>query len=600
MNADSTNPYTSPQAPTQALPKRRNNLVIVLIAGLVLLCCCCLVAAVIVFADPFDLHIKDRLFGGTFDAAAEAMPEDTSVYIGLNLRDATPDQLDRVIEPFAEAIDIDQKSWDDIIEYLDKYIGEELDLTITDDIKPWIGQYVGLGIFDIRISNSEKPVSLIIAAESRDNNAADDFLSKLQDRIEENGDERLGESEYKGVTIYALQGGMGLAFCRSGNLVLFSLGENDLRTAIDAQKGKSLVDNSRYRDMLNKLPDKRVATVFVTSQEIEDLLNKLQSPTGEVFDQITEGLGETADVPNPLVTQVNLDTWEAMGMSISITGAGIQIDAVTAYNMENISAAQRELFESMGKSSKTIEMFPEDTLAFITSQRLDLSYDVALETMRDISQETSDSIDDALHSVREEIGIDLEDDLFHRLDGEFTLGIFPSSQGILAKEANVDLGFALLAESSDTGALANTMDIFASKVGEEGGGVDRFKSGDVELYEFLDGSSGDIVFAGGIEKDYMAIASTSRAIEGLFAGTTPLSKSSRYRDAISPLPDGVTPMLFLDVEGILGIIRESLPEYSQDSGGVTMKVLETIPYVVMGYSEMNDGIIRMTLVIHVK
>jgi len=98
--------------------------------------------------------------------------------------------------------------------------------------------------------------------------------------------------------------------------------------------------------------------------------------------------------------------------------------------MDNLSAAQRELYESMGKTSQTIEMFPEDTLAFITSQRLDLSYDVALETMGNISQETSDSIEDALQSVRDEIGIDLEDDLFHHLDGEFTLGIFPSSQGI--------------------------------------------------------------------------------------------------------------------------------------------------------------------------
>jgi hypothetical protein len=382
--------------------------------------------------------------------------------------------------------------------------------------------------------------------------------------------------------------------------VLFSLKENDLHTAIDAQKGKSLADNNRYRDMLEKLPDKRVATIFFTSQEIEDLINKLQSQTGEVFDQITEGLGEPASVPNPMITQINLDMWDALALSVSITGAGLQLDSITSYNMDNISGAQRELFESMGKSSKTIEMFPEDTLAFITSQRLDLTFDVAIESMRDISQEASDSIDDTLQSVREEIGIDLENDLFHRLDGEFTLGIFPSSQGILAKEANVDLGFALLAESSDTGALANTLDIFASKVEEEGGGVDRFKSGDVELYEFLDGSSGDIVFAGGIEKNYMAIASTSQTFKDLFAGTTPLSKSSRYRDAISPLPDGVTPMLFLDVEGLLGIIRESLSGSSREDFDQSTRVLKPIPYVVMGYSEMKDGIIRMTLVIHVK
>ena len=111
----------------------------------------------------------------------------------------------------------------------------------------------------------------------------------------------LDESDYEGVTIYALQPeyGTGLAFCRSGSLVLFSLDENDLHTAIDAQKGKSLADNNRYRDMLDKLPDKRVATVFVTSQEIEDLFNKLQSQTGEVFDEITEGLGETVAGSQP-------------------------------------------------------------------------------------------------------------------------------------------------------------------------------------------------------------------------------------------------------------------------------------------------------------
>jgi hypothetical protein len=598
MNTSYSNPSTPPQAP----PKRRNTLVIVLLAGLVLLLCCCVAAAaVIVFADPFDLHIKDRLFGGTFDAAAEAMPENTSVYVGINLLNATPDELDRVIQPFADALEIDQRSWDEIIEELDRYIGEELDLTITDDIKPWIGQYVGLGIFDIRIGDSENPVSLVVAIESRNNDAADDFIGKLRDSIER-GEPNLDETTYQGVTLYFLppEYGTGIAFCRSGSLVLFSLNENDLHTAIDAQKGKSLADNSRYRDMLEKLPDKRVATVFFTSQEIEDLIKKLQSPTGEVFDQNTEGLGETAPVLNPIITQINLNTWDASILSVSITGAGLQLDSITSYNMENISAAQRELLESMGKSSKTIEMFPKDTLAFITSQRLDLSYDVAIETMRDLSQDISDSIDDALQSVREETGIDLENDLFHRLDGEFTIGIFPSSQGILAQEANVDLGFALLAESSDTGALANTMDIFASKLEEEGAGVDRFESGGVELYEFLEESSGDIVFAGGIEKDHMAIASTSQTIEDLFAGNTPLAKSARYRDAISPLPDGVTPMLFLDVEGLLGIIRESLSGSSREDFDQSTRVLKSIPYVVMGYSEMKDGIIRMTLVIHVK
>src|SRR3972149_11575006 len=94
--------YTYPYTPPPAQPKSRNKLVIVLIAGLVLLLCCCIIAAtVIVIADPFDLHIKDRLFGGTYDAAAEAMPQNTSIYVGVNLLGATPDELNRIIRPFA-------------------------------------------------------------------------------------------------------------------------------------------------------------------------------------------------------------------------------------------------------------------------------------------------------------------------------------------------------------------------------------------------------------------------------------------------------------------------------------------------------------------
>ena len=598
MNTNYAPPYTPPPAPV----KRKNTLVFVVITALVLLVCCCLIAAaVIVFADPFNLHIKDRLFGGTFDAAAEAMPEDTSVYIGINLLETTPDQLDRIIQPFAGALDTKQQSWDEIIRFLDETLSKGIDMTLTDDVKPWIGQYIGLGIYDIRISDSENPVSLIVAIESRDNNAADKFLGKLSDAIEK-GDQNLDKTEYQGVTIYALhpEFGTGVAFCRSGSLVLFSLTEIDLHTAIDAQKGKSLVDNTRYRDMLDKMPDKRLATVYFTSQDIEELINELQSQTGQVFGNITEGLGGTAPIPQPEITQINLDTWDAMGMSLSVTGAGIQIDAVTAYNLDNISAAQRELLDSMGKSSKTIEMFPEDTLAFVTSQRLDLAYDVAIETMRGLSQDASDSIDNALQSVRDETGIDLEQDVFHRLDGEFTIGVFPSSQGVISQQANVDLGLALLAESSDTGALANTMDSLATKLEEAGAGVDRSESGGISLYEILDQPGGYMVFAGGIEKDYLALATSSQTIEDLFAGNTPLSKSSRYRDAISPLPDGVTPMLFLDVEGILGLIRETLSGDARVSFDQGAKVLQPIPYVVMGNSELQNGIMRMTIVIHVK
>jgi hypothetical protein len=255
---------------------------------------------------------------------------------------------------------------------------------------------------------------------------------------------------------------------------------------------------------------------------------------------------------------------------------------------------------NMGKTPKTIELFPQDTLGFVTSQRLDLVYDSVIQTLRDVSPATSSSVDEVLQSVREETGFDLGNDLFHLLDGEYALGIFPASQGYLSTQGNIDLGFALLAESSDTGALANTMETLSVKLEEAGAFVDRSQSGDLNLYEFLESSGGDVVFAGGVQSDYLSLATSGQTIKDLFAGNSPLSKSSRYRDAISPLPDGVAPIFYLDLEGLLGMIRESVPSNSISSFNEGVRALQPIPYVVMGSSGLDGSVQRLTLIIHVK
>ncbi len=54
------------------------------------------------------------------------------------------------------------------------------------------------------------------------------------------------------------------------------------------------------------------------------------------------------------------------------------------------------------------------------------------------------------------------------------------------------------------------------------------------------------------------------------------------------------------MEGLLGAIRETMSGYSRESFDQSVKVLEPIPYIVLGNSSLDNGIVRMTLVIHVK
>ena len=60
--------------------------------------------AIILVWDPFNMHLLERL-SGRYDAAMAAMPPDTKFYIGFDLRNLSPDKLDRVIKPFASKVE---------------------------------------------------------------------------------------------------------------------------------------------------------------------------------------------------------------------------------------------------------------------------------------------------------------------------------------------------------------------------------------------------------------------------------------------------------------------------------------------------------------
>ena len=71
-----------------------------------------------------------------------------------------------------------------LIDELDKSLEQQLHLTFSKDVKPWIGQYAGFGLTSVRGHLWQPPRPQVGGTvEARDQKAADVFLVKLQKGI---------------------------------------------------------------------------------------------------------------------------------------------------------------------------------------------------------------------------------------------------------------------------------------------------------------------------------------------------------------------------------------------------------------------------------
>jgi MFS family permease len=324
-----------PMTVSASPPETGNRNRTIIIGGalaLAVVCACCVAAAAGLILDPFGWNLLGLLFGRA-DPLAASMPADTTYYLSVDLFKTTPEKINRILQPFSDALGVDEtQDLDSMMEELDKSVLSNLDMTFKDDIEPWIGQFIGVGIQNIQFADTgpaDTP-GFILAVETRNGGKADTFLKKLRDKSFAQSGETLKETQYQGVTIYSStpQYGQGTAFTRSGNAILLGTSLRDVQDAIDAQKGDSLADSGDYRDAVGALPSGRILTMYMDMEKmIDPYLSILESM----------GMGDYSDSMNQeqldALTQALEDNKESMvgtALSVSIVDAGLQID-VSAY-----------------------------------------------------------------------------------------------------------------------------------------------------------------------------------------------------------------------------------------------------------------------------
>ena len=560
------------QYPAEETPKKSNKRTLYIVLGVVaaLLVCCCLVAIILYATGVFD-----RFLGGT-ESTATVVSAESELYASVNLLNLTPEKLNRVLQPFEKVLDqVDVKDQESALKEIDNQLDDMYGITITEDVMPWVGQYAAISIDELKMGTyGAEDTAVLFVVEVRNKNAADEFILKLIDGIEDYDDVSFDDSDYEGVTVYSVdEDYTEIALCRYNNFVLLSNKISTVEDAISLKKSDSMAQNAVYKSMLKQLPTERALTMFLSSTKLIEALS-------------SEALYGSEDA---VVDALN--GWKASTLSLAIVDAGVQVDMVTAYDVDKLDDDMKAMMESGSPGIKTIAMMPEETMVFVSGSHLDLAWNALKVSL--IGMGDSIDFEDAMVEFEDMMGFDPDTELLAYLDGEFAISIFPSKKGILSEASGVDLGFVGLFGTSKPDDLRDTVNSLVNYLEDEMyTEVNSSSVGDGEVYE-LDMVGG----AFGVVDKYLGIGSSVDSLEDAYDKTSSITDNETYKEMLKKIPGGLTPVMFVNVTDGLSYLDDIVP-YGMDSGA--MDALDPIQYLVMSGSGLQGDLVKGSFLIAIE
>lgn len=560
---------------------RTRNISILIGVGIGLI----IAVAAVILLDPFGLN----LLGRSMEITAQAMPPDVVFYMGMDLRKLQSEELDHIVWAFSEELKRDQVSAiDRMNEEFDVILEEALGLSFTEDVMPWVGGAIGFGMTGLEMDMwaGVEEVEIILAFEVRDKGAADRFLEKFKDRLAEESGKAFFEETYQGVTIHALDTPYEyeqLVFCRSDDLILFSQDESVIKGAIDAQNGESLGDTLGFREVIGNLPPDRIFTMFINGERY--------------FGTFSETFSWMYGFDLSDLYSESTDMMSNIAMGLSIADVGIRMDAAYKITPEAVS---EEVLEGFAKgASRTANILPEGTLLHFYSYRLDLVWQSMIDA---ISAMEGADFEESMEMFELTFGFDIGDDLFAKLDGEWAFAMMPSSAGFLSEFLDVPIGFSILAETSDPHGLLEVSEAFSINAELQGlGEVEKSQDERGTYYDLVDMFSGTIIFTYGLGDDIFVIGSSKEVLDDIFTNRPSLSESERYRQVWQSFPRDIAPMVYVDVQGFVANIRETMSpderEYFDDEVGSSLK---PFTFFAAGTLPPRNDLLRATMILFIE
>jgi hypothetical protein len=477
-----------------------------------------------------------RTLVGSAFASADAIPIDADVVITFDLlqvRDS--ERLDRLVQAFAvPAADqgLIEDGDIDVIAALDEGLEAAIGITLEDDVIPWVGRSVSLGLWiegglslgELDAIAPEDAVGLVLVAGVRNGEDAAGFVADVAAYTAEQTDGLIERVPLEGGTLTSVTGGTTrdeVFMWLDGEVLIVGPRRSDVSRALDARRGESIRDHAGFERMMDALPSDRLVAMYVGTGWLADLYD----------DPLFSDLGGRVEA-----LQDQLAAFEGVGMSVALRDEGVAFDL--AYAVDDPGTSPIPSFDAA--QLQYLDRLPDEALLHIGAPIDDEALADAIDSIR---EQDPQIFDEAAQAATEFLGVDLFDDVLPALGRESIFAVVPAPEGFLADEMGVGLGVGLAVGVVDRDpvatAIASLEDLAAAN------GISITTSGGASLIG--DGASTFAAYA--LSGDTLAIGTGPTIVDALVDGSSPsVRDNARYRALDGALPGEGVPF-FVDLQG---------------------------------------------------
>lgn len=562
----------------------------------------------------------------TVDPTVKALPADTMLMLSLNTQAAQLPDFKAVAEAWQGSKEANQ------IESALELAVMQTGFNWADDIQPWLGERVTLGLVDLgnytqaTTPDTVRGPTFYAVVQTRDRAKSDAFLANVRKEAER----QIKPSSYLTITIHdEVYRGIPIVYLTSettgsggkptlsdmggyaavNDVIVLTTSADNLKKAIDAaMDGGNLAASANYQATMSTLPGQNAFAMYL---DFDRYVQTIMDMTLGISTQMGQAPGQLGGTPAPDIAkqQAQLqqlkETLQAMGgagLAMTYEPTGIRFDTTAQMDLARLPEAMRKLYETsyQAASNKIYESIPALAMVMLNANNpapfLKPFFDPAQpDPFANVPGLENESFRDQIAQFEKLTGVNLNADLIDLFNGEFAFIVLPKVQTVSDGPTtgfNLPFEVAFMFDSSDAARVSAALDKIAQAIAAQSKGSVKWQSLSGLPYSviLLDGSETPVLTYGVVD-GRLVIGSTSETLLAIQnAKQAPITGDATFQTATGLLPGSRVGTGYLNLQPLWTWI-ESQADGDANIGAI-LNYLGHFKWVSLGSSGPSNNLVR--------
>ena len=428
-------------------------------------------------------------------------------------------------------------------------LSDSTDINYQEDLQPWIG---GLMIALLpEQSSTQEDGNVLIVVGIKNKLKALNFIRKIHKENQKNWQER----KYQGIKITEVKNDNNqiISSALLGDKLIISNENQTLEKSIDAYKGKTSLASA------------------LSAKEILSQQLTIKNPVAQVyFTDFTYLIGQMAKEDISAATLADLQQLDSVIMGIGLQKEGIRFQSITNLKVESDNS------NFLSTNSKILTKLPTNSIATLNGQNLNQIWSTTIQTI-EADKDLRRVLDMGRLSFRYGTGLDLDEDFFSWMDGEFAFSLITTKNKIIPG-LGIGLESIIILETSNPQKAKSTLAQLEKSLQTSAGIYSQQKkiANKPTITEWLLPQNNFPLAYSWIDNNHLVFTIGNSEFEFMnnSAGNS-LERSNKFKAIARELPNHNFGYFYLDMNQIMPIINR-LPADSSDISPEAMTVLNSL------------------------